>query len=125
MSAKDHPNNAPGMPMLFRPCLDRLQMTYMNPGVRRLAPHLPPLSAGSAHHNPRVVPAGATGEPLPFVARLGGRGMGVFVADIARYPGRPQKSARWAAQPLSGPGGCTSSPGEPSIRAGRGALRPD
>jgi hypothetical protein len=50
MSAKDHPNNAPGMPMLFRPCLDRLQMTYMNPGVRRLAPHLPPLSAGSAHH---------------------------------------------------------------------------
>jgi hypothetical protein len=26
MSAKDHPNNAPGMPMLFRPCLDRLQM---------------------------------------------------------------------------------------------------
>jgi hypothetical protein len=41
MSAKDHPNNAPGMPMLFPPWLDRLQMKYMNPGVRRLAPHLP------------------------------------------------------------------------------------
>jgi deazaflavin-dependent oxidoreductase (nitroreductase family) len=136
MSAKDHPNNAPGMPMLFPPWLDRLQMKYMNPGVRRLAPHLPlfavvkhrgrksgksyetvvnayrsgnklailmghgktdwvknVLAAGEADvhlfrqdvriTNPRVVPAGATGEPLPFIARLGGRRMGVFIADIA------------------------------------------
>lgn len=136
MSAKDHPNNAPGMPMLFPTWLDRLQMKYMNPGVRRLAPHLPlfavvkhrgrksgksyetvvnayrrgnklailmghgktdwvknVLAAGEADvrlfrqevriTNPRVVPAGTTGEPLPFVARLGGRRMGVFVADIA------------------------------------------
>jgi deazaflavin-dependent oxidoreductase (nitroreductase family) len=136
MSAKDHPNNAPGMPMLFPSWLDRLQVKYMNPGVRRLAPHLPlfavvkhrgrksgksyetvvnayrrgnklailmghgktdwvknVLAAGEADvhllrqevriTNPRVVPAGTPGEPLPFIAWLGGRRMGVFVADIA------------------------------------------
>ncbi|WP_297827543.1 nitroreductase family deazaflavin-dependent oxidoreductase [Mycobacterium sp.] len=41
MSAKDHPNSAPGMPMLFPAWLDRLQMKYMNPVMRRAARYLP------------------------------------------------------------------------------------
>jgi len=41
MSAKDHPNSAPGMPMLFPAWLDRLQMKYMNPVMRRAARFLP------------------------------------------------------------------------------------
>lgn len=41
MSAKDHPNNAPGLPMLFPNWLDRWQMKYMNPAMRRVARYLP------------------------------------------------------------------------------------
>jgi deazaflavin-dependent oxidoreductase (nitroreductase family) len=41
MSAKDHPNNAPGLPMLFPAWLDRWQMKYMNPVMRRTARYLP------------------------------------------------------------------------------------
>jgi hypothetical protein len=33
--------------------------------------------------NPRIVPAGTGAEGLPWIARLGGRRMGVLVADIA------------------------------------------
>jgi hypothetical protein len=33
--------------------------------------------------NPRVVPAGTRADGLPWITRLGGRRMGVFVADIA------------------------------------------
>src|SRR5699024_10927412 len=41
MSAKDHPKSAPGVPVLFPPWLDRLQMKYMNPVVKRVARYLP------------------------------------------------------------------------------------
>ena len=41
MSTKNHPNNAPGLPMLFPAWLDRWQMKYMNPVVRRVARFLP------------------------------------------------------------------------------------
>jgi deazaflavin-dependent oxidoreductase (nitroreductase family) len=41
MSAKAHPNNAPGLPMLFPAWIDRLQMKYMNPIMRRVARFLP------------------------------------------------------------------------------------
>lgn len=41
MSAKDHPNSAPGVPMLFPAWIDRLQMKYMNPVMRRAARFLP------------------------------------------------------------------------------------
>ena len=44
MPAKDHPNNAPGAPMLVPPLFERLQIKYMNPHVRRAAPHLPGLA---------------------------------------------------------------------------------
>jgi deazaflavin-dependent oxidoreductase (nitroreductase family) len=37
MSSKDHPNNAPGVPMVFPPFADRLQTKYVNPVVKRIA----------------------------------------------------------------------------------------
>ena len=41
MSAKDHPNNAPGVPMRFPPVAERLQIKYMNPLVKRVARIMP------------------------------------------------------------------------------------
>ncbi len=136
MSAKAHPNNAPGLPMLFPAWIDRFQMKYMNPVMRRAARYLPTfavvnhrgrksgrpyrtvvnayrkgtiltvllghgnadwvknvVAAGEADlqlrgrdvhvTNVRVLPAGADGDGLPAIARLGLRRMGVLVADIA------------------------------------------
>lgn len=135
MSAKDHPNNAPGAPMLIPPLMERLQIKYMNPVVRRVAPHLPGLAivkhrgrkSGTAYEtvvtpyrkgdvlavalahgktnwvknvlaageadvhlrgrdvhiiNPRVVAAGSAVEDVPALARLQGRRVALFVADI-------------------------------------------
>lgn len=36
MSAKDHPNSAPGVPMVYPPAFERLQIKYMNPLVKRI-----------------------------------------------------------------------------------------
>ena len=44
MSAKDHPNNAPGVPMVFPPAIERLQIKYMNPMVKRVARFIPGLA---------------------------------------------------------------------------------
>lgn len=44
MPVKNHPNSAPGMPMLFPVWVDRLQMKYMNPAMRRFARFLPTLA---------------------------------------------------------------------------------
>ena len=41
MSAKDHPNNAPGVPMIYPPTFERLQIKYMNPLVKRIARVMP------------------------------------------------------------------------------------
>ena len=41
MSAKDHPNNAPGVPMIYPPMFERLQIKYMNPLVKRVARLMP------------------------------------------------------------------------------------
>jgi hypothetical protein len=38
---KDHPNSAPGVPMLFPAWVDRLQIKYINPTVKRVARFLP------------------------------------------------------------------------------------
>jgi deazaflavin-dependent oxidoreductase (nitroreductase family) len=133
---KDHPNSSPGVPMLFPAWVDRLQIKYMNPAVRRIARFLPTfavvkhrgrktgksyetvvnayrkkgvlaillghgnanwvknvVSAGEADvrlsgqdlriTNPRIVPAGAGTDELPWIARMGSRRMGVLVADLA------------------------------------------
>jgi deazaflavin-dependent oxidoreductase (nitroreductase family) len=41
MSAKDHPNDAPGVPMLFPPWFERFQIKYLNPAVRPISRFLP------------------------------------------------------------------------------------
>ncbi|MGA8547577.1 MAG: nitroreductase family deazaflavin-dependent oxidoreductase [Mycobacterium sp.] len=41
MSAKDHPNNAPGVPMVFPPAVHRAQVKYINPVVKKVARFLP------------------------------------------------------------------------------------
>jgi deazaflavin-dependent oxidoreductase (nitroreductase family) len=41
MSAKDRPNNAPGVPMIYPPTFERLQIKYMNPLVKRIARLMP------------------------------------------------------------------------------------
>lgn len=41
MAAKDHPNNAPGVPMVYPPAFERLQIKYMNPMVKRVARLIP------------------------------------------------------------------------------------
>ena len=41
MSAADHPNNAPGVPMIFPPWLDRFQVKYFNPMIKPFARYLP------------------------------------------------------------------------------------
>lgn len=44
MSAEDHPNNAPGVPMKFPfnlMLVERLQIKYLNPVIKPLARHLP------------------------------------------------------------------------------------
>ncbi|MGZ8803081.1 MAG: nitroreductase family deazaflavin-dependent oxidoreductase [Mycobacterium sp.] len=40
-SKRDHPNNAPGVPMLFPPWLERLQIKYINPLVRPFSKRMP------------------------------------------------------------------------------------
>ncbi len=44
MSAKDHPNDAPGVPMVYPPTFERLQIKYINPIVNRIAPFMPGLA---------------------------------------------------------------------------------
>jgi deazaflavin-dependent oxidoreductase (nitroreductase family) len=41
MSAEDHPNNAPGVPMKFPPAVERWQIKYMNPLIGKAARYLP------------------------------------------------------------------------------------
>jgi deazaflavin-dependent oxidoreductase (nitroreductase family) len=41
MCAKDHPNDAPGVPMIFPPLVERLQVKYFNPVVKPIARFLP------------------------------------------------------------------------------------
>ncbi|MEE3753332.1 nitroreductase family deazaflavin-dependent oxidoreductase [Mycobacterium intracellulare] len=41
MSAKDHPNHAPGVPMVFPPWFERSQIKYFNPAVRPIVRYLP------------------------------------------------------------------------------------
>ena len=41
MSAKDHPNNAPGIPMVFPPWFERFQIKYFNPALKPIVRYLP------------------------------------------------------------------------------------
>jgi deazaflavin-dependent oxidoreductase (nitroreductase family) len=41
MSTKDHPNNAPGVPMVFPVWFENLQIKYLNRAVKPIARYLP------------------------------------------------------------------------------------
>ena len=41
MKAKDHPNNAPGVPMIFPPAVENFQIKYFNPMIKPIARFLP------------------------------------------------------------------------------------
>lgn len=41
MSTKDHPNNAPGVPMKFPVWFENFQIKYINPMVRPIARYMP------------------------------------------------------------------------------------
>jgi deazaflavin-dependent oxidoreductase (nitroreductase family) len=44
MRAKDHPNNAPGVPMIFPPAVENLQIKYFNPLMKPFTRFLPGIS---------------------------------------------------------------------------------
>jgi deazaflavin-dependent oxidoreductase (nitroreductase family) len=44
MSRQDHPNNAPGVPMLFPVWFEKFQTKYFNPAVKPIARYLPTFS---------------------------------------------------------------------------------
>ncbi|MGB9226901.1 nitroreductase family deazaflavin-dependent oxidoreductase [Mycobacterium sp.] len=41
MSAKDHPNNAPGFPMVYPLWFENFQVKYLNPALKPIARYLP------------------------------------------------------------------------------------
>ena len=49
MSAKDHPNNAPGIPMVYPPWFENFQVKYLNPALKPIARYLPG-TATIEHH---------------------------------------------------------------------------
>ncbi|UXA20323.1 nitroreductase family deazaflavin-dependent oxidoreductase [Mycobacterium sp. SMC-4] len=51
-SRNNHPNNAPGVPMIFPPWFERLQIKYINPLLRPLSKRMPGL--GVIHHRGRT-----------------------------------------------------------------------
>jgi deazaflavin-dependent oxidoreductase (nitroreductase family) len=44
MAAKDQPDSAPDVPVVFPPWVSRLQIKYINPMMRPVAPYLPGFS---------------------------------------------------------------------------------
>ncbi|MEZ0339621.1 nitroreductase family deazaflavin-dependent oxidoreductase [Mycobacterium sp. pV006] len=51
-SGRNHPNHAPGVPMIFPPWFERLQIKYLNPLVRPFSKRLPGL--GVIRHRGRT-----------------------------------------------------------------------
>jgi deazaflavin-dependent oxidoreductase (nitroreductase family) len=49
MSAKDHPNNAPGFPMVYPLWFENFQVKYLNPALKPIARYLPG-TATIEHH---------------------------------------------------------------------------
>jgi deazaflavin-dependent oxidoreductase (nitroreductase family) len=51
MSKKDHPNNAPGVPMVYPPWFESIQVKYLNPALKPIARYLP--GTGTIEHRGR------------------------------------------------------------------------
>jgi hypothetical protein len=82
-SRKEHPNNAPGVPMKFPAAVERLQIKYFNPMMRPLARFLPAFAVvkhrgrRSGQEYETVVNAFRNGNVLAIASAR------VFIADIA------------------------------------------
>lgn len=85
MSAKDHPNNAPGVPMVFPPLVHRLQVKYVNPVVKKVARFLPTFAViehrgrKSGKHYQTVVNAHRKGNTLAVIL---GHGKADWVKNV-------------------------------------------
>jgi deazaflavin-dependent oxidoreductase (nitroreductase family) len=85
VSAKDHPNNAPGVPMVFPPLVHRLQGKYVNPGVKKVARFLPSFAViehrgrKSGKHYETVVNAYRKGNMLAVIL---GHGKADWVKNV-------------------------------------------
>jgi hypothetical protein len=91
MAAKDHRNNAPGVPMVFPPAHRKGNTIAVVLGHGKADWVKNVLAAGETDMhlfrrdvhivNPRVVPAGTDDPALPALARRAARRIGVFVAE--------------------------------------------
>jgi deazaflavin-dependent oxidoreductase (nitroreductase family) len=85
VSANNHPNNAPGVPMVFPPLVHRLQVKYVNPGVKKVARFLPTFAViehrgrKSGKHYQTVVNVHRKGNTLAVVL---GHGKADWVKNI-------------------------------------------
>lgn len=85
MSAKDHPNNARGVPMVFPPLVHRLQVKYVNPVVKKVARFLPSFAViehrgrKSGKHYETVVNAHRKGNTLAVIL---GHGKADWVKNV-------------------------------------------
>jgi deazaflavin-dependent oxidoreductase (nitroreductase family) len=85
VSAKDHPNNAPGVPMVFPPLVHRLQVKYVNPVVKKVARFLPTFAViehrgrKSGKHYQTVVNAHRKGNTLAVIL---GHGKADWVKNV-------------------------------------------
>ena len=68
MKAAEHPNNAPGVPMVFPPWFENLQVKYFNPMVKPLARIMP----GMATIKHRGRKSGRPYETIVTAYRKGG-----------------------------------------------------
>jgi deazaflavin-dependent oxidoreductase (nitroreductase family) len=66
-SRKEHPNNAPGVPMVFPPLVERLQIKYFNPMIKPFARFMP----GMATIKHRGRKSGKTYETIVTAYRKG------------------------------------------------------
>jgi deazaflavin-dependent oxidoreductase (nitroreductase family) len=73
MSAKDHPNNAPGVPMVFPVWFERFQIKYLNKAVKPIAPFLP--GTATIKHRGRT-----SGKPYETVVTAYRKGNQVAIA---------------------------------------------
>ena len=68
MKAAEHPNNAPGVPMVFPPWFEKLQVKYFNPAVKPFARLMP----GMATIKHRGRKSGRQYETIVTAYRKGG-----------------------------------------------------
>ena len=68
MPTKDHPNNAPGVPMVFPPWFERVQIKYLNPMIKPFARYLPGMA--TIKHRGRT--SGKPYETIVTAYRKGG-----------------------------------------------------